>query len=87
MLRQGAVRGTGREVGKTAAPRKLWALPSAQVEHSQQGSWWGWGLAAPLGSRPEEWGCSHLYPPALQLEYSGPQGTDPAEEVLPVFHR
>lgn len=32
-------------------------------------------------------GCSHLHPPALQLEYSCLQGADPTAESLPMLRR
>lgn len=59
-------------------------LTSAGVESSLPGL----GLQPPWGPGLEELGgCSHLYSPALQMEYSCPQGADPTEEGLPMFHR
>lgn len=45
------------------------------------------GSAAHWGPGLKSGGCSHLHPPALQLEDSCPQGADPTEEGLPMFRR
>ena len=65
VLRLREMGGEGREMGETGAPHKLWELTSARVECSWRGSWARLGAGAPWGPGLEEWGRSHLHPPAL----------------------
>lgn len=61
-------------------------LTSARWSAASQGAVKA-GSAAHWGPGLKSGGCSHLHPPALQLEHSCPQGADPTEEGLPMFRR
>lgn len=82
MFRLGKMGGVGSEMGglwpqTSSGPKwRKSVLPSAKVERS-------WRVLVRAGRA----GGSHLHASAPQLEHSGLQGTDPAQEGLPVFHR